>query len=215
MKNLFESLWEKYEKKIEAINKAPDKNPKDYLIEDGIDINHTSEYFCNDHKRVLFILKESNESNVDNHGRKRKSIFACGGWFDSYDTNRKDNKVITKMIKMYHYIQNPTVSTCVQTYNSSDRYKFAFININKHGNGKITSSCKSIKKALSDDADLLKEQIEILNPNVIVLGVKALEEDFREKIYKKLSDPHLSLIVTCHFSVLKYDDFEQEYKNSI
>lgn len=209
--NSISEIWSKYKKRIDGINKnRATGEDNDYLIEDGIDSRKAEEYFSTDHKKVLFILKESNEESVDKSNRHNKSIFADGGWFESYGTRRDDKKALTKMIKMYHYIQNSSVSTQVQPVTAADIYKFAFININKHGNGQYSSNNEKIKTVLDNDKDLLKYQIEILQPDVIVFGVKALEKDFRELIYNELATPKPQLIVTCHFSVLKYEDFEEQ-----
>ena len=204
MNNYFKEIseiWDEYAKRI--------KEP-DYLIEDGIDIRKAEEYFNTDHNKVLFVLKESNEESVDKNDRKPKSIFADGGWFESYEAKRDDKKMITKMIKMYHYIQNQSVATKSQPVSAADRYRFAFININKHGNGKYTSETKKIEEALEKDAELLKRQIKALQPDVIVWGLKALEDKFKKLVYSDNEISKAKLIVTCHFSVLKYEDFEKE-----
>ena len=67
-KGLFENLWIKYEEK------KIDKDKDEYLIEDGLDVDRADQYFEQKIK-VLFVLKESNESNVPKKERTRKSIY--------------------------------------------------------------------------------------------------------------------------------------------
>ena len=196
-------LWERYFKKM---------NDKDYLIKDGIDPDRAEQYFSQKTK-VLFVLKESNEEGVSSKDRKieSKSIYDENGWFTTY---RRDRAMITKMIKMYCYIcdikegiDTPTKS---KTVNAQDRYSFAFININKHGNGGEKCNFDELKKHFEKDAGLLSEQINLLNPDVIVFGVKDLKALFDKKI--KLNNEQVKTIVTPHFKRMGYAVFEDEVR---
>ena len=53
-------------------------------------------------------------------------------------------------------LTNSSVSTQVQPVTAADIYKFAFININKNGNGQYSSNNEKIKTALNNDKDLQK-----------------------------------------------------------
>ena len=71
--NSISEIWSKYKKRIDGINKnRATGEDNDYLIEDGIDSRKAEEYFSTDHKKVLFILKESNEESVDKSNRHNK-----------------------------------------------------------------------------------------------------------------------------------------------
>lgn len=196
-------LWEIYFKKM---------NDKDYLIKDGIDPDKAEQYFSQKTK-VLFVLKESNEEGVSSKDRKieSKSIYDENGWFTTY---RRDRAMITKMMKMYRYIcdikegiDTPTKS---KTVNAQDRYSFAFININKHGNGQKECDFEKLQDHFEEDAGLLTKQINLLNPDVIVFGVKDLKALFDEKI--KLNNEQVKIIVTPHFKRMGYAVFEDEVR---
>ena len=200
---LFENLWIKYEEdKI-------DKNKDEYLIEDGLDVDRADQYFEQKIK-VLFVLKESNESNVPKKERTRKSIYKGNGWFANYGSDRA---MITKMIKMYGFIQNfsPKNPGTVkeQSVKAESRYNFAFMNLNKHGNGKV--SCDTnLKSIIEKDAALLIKQIKLLNPDIIVFGVKNHFEDFKECVLDSMRFDTKKVICTCHFSRINYKDFENK-----
>ena len=199
---LFEELWKRY------VNEKIDENEGEYLIEDGLDPDNANLYFEQNIK-VLFILKESNELGVPREERKRKSIYKENGWFANFGYDRA---MITKMIKMYGFIQNfsPENSGTVkeQSVKAESRYNFAFVNLNKHGNGK--ASCDTdLKSIIEKDADLLIKQIELLKPDIIVLGVKKHFKDFEENILDKIGF-NIKVICTCHFSRIKYRDFETQ-----
>lgn len=199
---LFEELWKRY------VNEKIDKNEGEYLIEDGLDPDNANLYFEQNIK-VLFILKESNEVGVPREERKRKSIYKENGWFANFGSDRA---MITKMIKMYGFIQNfsPQNPGTVkeQSVKAESRYNFAFVNLNKHGNGK-TSCDTDLKSIIEKDADLLIKQIELLKPDIIVFGVKKHFKDFEEKILDKIGF-NIKVICTCHFSRISYKDFETQ-----
>ena len=199
-----DSLWKRYFKKM---------NDKDYLIKDGIDPDKAEQYFSQKTK-VLFVLKESNEEGVPFEDREveSKSIYDENGWFTCYSGHNR--AMITKMIKMYRYIcdikegiDTPTKS---KTVKAQERYSFAFININKHGNGGYICDSEKLKEFLKNDADLLSEQINLLNPDVIVFGVKDLEALFAKKI--KLDNEQIKIIPTPHFKRMGYAVFEDEVR---
>lgn len=199
---LFVELWNSYEE--EKIDKSNDE----YLIEDGLDPDNANLYFEQKIK-VLFVLKESNEAGVPREERKRKSIYKENGWFANFGYDRA---MITKMIKMYGFIQNfsPENPGTVkeQSVKAESRYNFAFMNLNKHGNGKV--SCDTdLKSIIEKDAELLKKQIELLKPDIIVFGVKKHSKDFEENILDKIGF-NIKVIYTCHFSRMKYKDFENQ-----
>ncbi len=198
-KNLNE-FWNEYEEK--RIKKP------EYLIEDGLDADRADQYFEQKIK-VMFVLKESNEESVPREERKRKSIYKENGWFANFGSDRA---MITKMIKMYGFIQNfsPKNPGTVkqQSVKAESRYNFAFVNLNKHGNGK--ASCDTdLKSIIEKDADLLIKQIELLKPDIIVFGVKKHFKDFEENILDKIGF-NIKVICTCHFSRISYKDFETQ-----
>lgn len=198
-KNLNE-FWNEYEEK--RIKKS------EYLIEDGLDTDRADQYFEQKIK-VMFVLKESNEESVPREERKRKSIYKENGWFANFGSDRA---MITKMIKMYGFIQNfsPKNPGTVkqQSVKAESRYNFAFVNLNKHGNGKV--SCDTdLKSIIEKDADLLIKQIELLKPDIIVFGVKKHFKDFEENILNKIGF-NIKVICTCHFSRISYKDFETQ-----
>lgn len=201
---LFEELWKKY------LNEKIDENEGEYLIEDGLDPDNANLYFEQKIK-VLFVLKESNEVGVPREERKRKSIYKENGWFANFGSDRA---MITKMIKMYGFIQNfshenpRTVKE--QSVNAESRYNFAFMNLNKHGNGEASCDDKALKLKIKNDADLLKKQIKLLKPDIIVFGVKNHFEDFKEHILNPIGFNADKVICTCHFSRIKYKDFETQ-----
>lgn len=199
---LFGELWNRYEE--EKIDTSKDE----YLIEDGLDTDRINLYFEQKIK-VLFVLKESNEVGVPREERKRKSIYKGNGWFANFGSDRA---MITKMIKMHGFIQNfnPENPGTVkeQSVKAESRYNFAFMNLNKHGNGKV--SCDTdLKSIIEKDAELLKKQIELLKPDIIVFGVKKHSKDFEENILDKIGF-NIKVIYTCHFSRMKYKDFENQ-----
>lgn len=207
-KGLFENLWIKYEEK------KIDKDKDEYLIEDGLDVDRADQYFEQKIK-VLFVLKESNESNVPKKERTRKSIYKGNGWFANYCSDRS---MITKMIKMYGFIKNfnsenpGTVKE--QSVNAESRYNFAFMNLNKHGNG--NASCDTdLNLVIKNDADLLIKQIKLLNPDIIVFGVKKHFEIFKEHILNPIGFNANKVICTCHFSRMKYKDFEKKVATAL
>lgn len=206
-----DSLWIDYSEQMS-------KDNGDYLIKDGIDPDRAEQYFSQKTK-VLFVLKESNEEGVSYEGRKieSKSIFDENGWFTTY---RRDRAMITKMIKMYRFIcafkeGKKDASVKEQMVDEIDRYSFAFININKHGNGKRYCEEKKIKDCIDKDADLLIRQIDILDPDVIVLGAKAHAEKFKTDVFDKLNNKAVKLIVTPHFKRMGYAVFENEVKKKL
>lgn len=207
--DLFEDLWNRYEEK------KIDKSNGEYLIEDGLDPDNANLYF-EQKLKVLFVLKESNEVGVPREERKRKSIYKENGWFANFGSDRA---MITKMIKMYGFIQNfnfenpGTVKE--QSVKAESRYNFAFMNLNKHGNGKAKCDDKTLKDKIEDDADLLKEQIELLKPDIIVFGVKKHYEDFEEYVLDPIGFNFNKVICTCHFSRMKYKDFENKAAEAI
>lgn len=200
---LFGELWNRYEE--EKIDTSKDE----YLIEDGLDTDRINLYFEQKIK-VLFVLKESNEVGVPREERKRKSIYKENGWFANFGSDRA---MITKMIKMHGFIQNfnpenPGTVT-EQSVKAESRYNFAFMNLNKHGNGKV--SCDTdLKSVIKSDADLLIKQIEILKPDIIVFGVKNNFKDFEEHVLNPMRFNTNKVICTCHFSRISYKDFETQ-----
>lgn len=199
-------IWNKYLGKM-------NREKGDYLIQDGIDTEKAQQYFSQAVK-VLFVLKESNEKGVPENERKDKSIFDNNGWFTNYGSG--DRAMITKMIKMYRFIcdiekgiDSPTVSKKAE---AEDRYNFAFININKHGNGEQTANEKKIKNCINNDGKLLADQINLLNPDVIVFGVKAHEKEFKTDVIDKLNNKDVKLIVTPYFKRMGYAVFEEEVR---
>lgn len=200
---LFEELWKRY------VNEKIDKNEGEYLIEDGLDPDNANLYFEQKIK-VMFVLKESNEENVPREERKRKSIYKENGWFANFGSDRA---MITKMIKMYGFIQNfsPKNPGTVkeQSVKAESRYNFAFMNLNKHGNGKV--SCDTnLKSIIEKDAALLIKQIELLKPDIIVFGVKKHFKDFEEHVLNPMRFNTNKVICTCHFSRISYKDFETQ-----
>lgn len=199
-------IWEDYLKRMSREN-------GDYLIQDGIDPDKTHQYFSQAVK-VLFVLKESNEKGVPKNERKDKSIFDNNGWFTRYGSG--DRAMITKMIKMYRFICDIEKGIDTQTGSkkaeAEDRYNFAFININKHGNGEQTANEKKIKNCINTEGNLLADQINLLNPDVIVFGVKAHEKEFKTDVIDKLNNKGVKLIVTPHFKRMGYAVFEEEVR---
>ena len=134
---LFVELWNRYEE--EKIDTSKDE----YLIEDGLDTDRINLYF-EQKTKVMFVLKESNEVGVPREERKRKSIYKENGWFANFGSDRA---MITKMIKMYGFIQNfsPKNPGTVkeQSVKAESRYNFAFVNLNKHGNGKAATQYRN------------------------------------------------------------------------
>lgn len=205
------SLWDDYLTRINSVE-------GDYLIEDGIDTSKTKQYFNEQKVKVLFVLKESNEEKVPPNKRTHKSIFDKNGWFTNYGSG--DRAMITKMIKMYRFIcafkeGKKDASVKEQMVDEIDRYSFAFININKHGNGKRYCEEKKIKDCIDKDADLLIRQIDILNPDVIVLGAKAHAKKFETDVFDKLNNKAVKLIVSPHFKRMGYAVFENEVKKKL
>ncbi len=187
----------------------------DYIILDGF----ISEKYLRSNTKVLFILKESNESKEDRH---QKDLYSEGGWFYNYyngihSEGKPRDKMITKMIKMNkainYYISNRTIDSEIIKNNFSvdnhDAYDFAFININKRGNGQ--NSCKTDLNEIFDlDREYLLEQISQLNPDIIICGVKCLEEKLNTFLPNSIKK-----IYTFHFSILSYDDFCESIKEKL
>lgn len=199
---------------IEELNSFWDQYEKPYIA-DGIDINHLNEYLSQNVK-VLFVLKETNESKNIERGKQfsvgeHKSLFEESGWFYNYaNGNCSDGKLITKIIRMYKYITSEDSDKNTRDFSAlpEDVYSFAFININKHGNGGERTDLSKLKEIFNKDKDKLKLQIEILNPDVIVSGVKGID-------IKSIVSSDVIFIQTRHFSRMGYNEFEEECKNKL
>lgn len=209
-------IWNEYEKRLAAT---------EYLIKDGIKEEKRKQY--EDNGKVLFILKESNEAQVDDCDKKSKSLFDSDVWFGLYKRDgrgKSNDKMITKMIKMHKYIMRVRdakkdekhLIKCENTDNiqHEDVYNFAFININKRGHGGNKVTDKKIKKCLYQDADLLREQVKYLEPEVIVIGGKNISDSFEEEIINKVKFEKQPIVIkTSHFSRMGYDAFEDACKS--
>lgn len=206
-------IWEEYEKRLETT---------EYLIRDGIKEDKLEQYVKNG--KVLFVLKESNESQVEDCDKKTKSLFDSDVWFGLYKRDGREisnDKMITKMIKMHKFIarvrsakkDEKDLVKCgeAEILQHEDVYNFAFININKRGHGENSVTDKKIKKCLYQDADLLREQIKYLEPEVIVIGGKGISASFEEEIINKVKFEKQPIVIkTSHFSRMGYGELEKE-----
>ena len=230
-----EQFWDVYEQYIK--DNPIGERKGDYLIKDGLDPLHEMQYFeAESGNKVLFILKESDEKDVDSDDKTNRSVFGDGKWFGLYKEERtKENKkssrndnMLTKMIRMYKYIieanirkENDSLKDdkskedyirAIQT-NKEDVYKFAFINVNKRGNGTDKSNDADIKKIVRKDAPLLRKQVEYLNPDVIVIGGKPIAQNVEDEIIKKASLRKKPIVLHVkHFSRMGYGEFITECK---
>lgn len=198
-------LFNNWAKKMEGNN---------YLIEDGI---IDEEEYKRQTLRVLYVLKESYESE-DENGHIRKSILADDGWIGKYLNNNlgknSDGKMLTKLTKMQYMIEHPDEDLDkikVMKIDKNILRHIAFININKHGNGK--RKCNTdLKQIIDQDCELLQEQIKIINPNVVIFGCNKLLHYFMQKTN---FDKKIIFIETYHFSVLGYENFHNSIKHNL
>jgi len=208
-----QKIWDEYEKRLITT---------EYLIRDGIRDDKKDQY--KENGKVLFVLKESNESQVKDCDKKSKSLFDSDGWFGLYKRDGRgisNDKMLTKMIKMHKYIarvrsakkDEKCLVECgdAEVLRHEDVFNFAFININKRGHGGNSVADKKIKKCLYQDADLLREQIKYLEPEVIVVGGKGISASFEEEIINKVKLKKQPIVIkTSHFSRVGYDAFKKD-----
>lgn len=199
-KEMMEEFWKEYEEHIKnnPLKKVEGEiDTGDYLIKDGIALDKIEKYTNPESNkiRVLFVLKESNESKTED--KKSKSIFDEDGWFGTYHKSRK--KMITMMIKMYKYIVKDS-----SPIDSEDIYKFAFINISKRGNGgKVCST--NLEEVIEKDKTILRKQIEILQPEVVVIGGKGISMMVEKEFIRKANLRKQPLVIHLqHFSRMGY-----------
>lgn len=203
-----EDFWERYEKHIKKCDVSS------YLIMDGVSLEKMDVYF-DQHRipKILFVFKESNESDAKD--RKCKSIYQKDGWFGSYKNSRRDKRGITKMIKWYQCVldiaercrnQKELDEIDIKKYQVDPEtiYKFSFINMSKRGHGKKKSEDKRIIEIIEQDKELLREEIKILDPDVIVIGGKNVSRQFEDKV---ISGMNKKTIHIAHFSApVGYND---------
>lgn len=143
-----------------------DNIEKDSFNKDGF-INQSK--YENSKVKVLFILKESNiEKYKDKAGRptEREQI----SWYHNYLTNGKTNppKQHIKMGMMACYINTGIAKKYNEQEIKNALEGSSFINLNKRGGGKKTDNKKFINY-VEKYSKFIKKQIELINPDIIVI----------------------------------------------
>ena len=205
-----ETFWQEYEEHIKTTSGG-----QGYLIEDGIDKDKIKEYESQELK-VLFVFKESNESTTDK--KRHKSLFDPEEWFGSYAHNRSDKSGITKCVKMFKFILAKSSDQNVEIkdikVDAEDIHKFAYMNISKRGHGEKESDDDYIKSIIKKDAKLLRRQVEMLEPHVIVVGGTNISDFFVSEIIKKSALVDVKVIQIEHFTYLGYESEKNAVKKS-
>lgn len=192
-----EQFWNNYNKHIE--NNPLRKN--DYLIKDG----YISDNYKLSKTKVLFILKESNESK-----KGEKDSNSVYEWFESHYNGKKTDKMITKMSKINKFINNyPSYDFKSINVSNKEAYDFSFINISKRGNGEKNCST-DLNKVLELDGEFIARQIKFINPDIIICGVKSVETKLNFLLTDKKIFDHTKIIYTNHFSIVPYKDISDK-----
>lgn len=203
-------FWKRYEERI-------DKENGEYLIIDGVNPDWYDTYKSQDPK-VLFIL--TGGSAPDSSEVERMNIFHKDGWFGSYAKGDKsDGNAITMMLAMNYALKNIDKVTADDMKANKENIdaaeeikKIAFMHVNKHGSSNLSVE-ESYLKYLEEDADLLAEQIDIIQPDIIVLGNRDASQIFNKNVLGKLSINIPRLIETEPFSLgFSYEEFLDEAK---
>lgn len=119
--------------------------------------------------KILWILKESNSEE-----KKSWSFIDC---FSNSNWLLKHNNLasIRRVIYVSHGILDPNITTWKDMPWSTESIchesvkKIAYINIKKHPGGN-TANDNIIRQAAISNYSLLKKQIEIYKPNIVILG---------------------------------------------
>lgn len=111
--------------------------------------------------KILFILKEAHVENYHHYGEqdltnnfKGRLGTNLARWRYLLIEAKKNNANI-------EYPENPDITELTD---------IAIINVKKKNEGKTTSNPADIRKYTQDDKDFLREEIELINPDIILCG---------------------------------------------
>ncbi len=182
-----------------------DSGRKDYLIRDGI---ISPKKYDIQKMKVLFVLKETNETGAI---CRNKSLLTEGGWIYRYLNNEIEDKLLTKITKLYQIIKSP-FDIDLKDKNKRILENVAFININKRGHGEKKSKT-NLKDVIKFDRELLFKQIELINPDIVIFGCNRLMGFFLDSNRKKFAvinfakSKNIKFLETWHFSRISYKSF--------
>jgi len=169
------------QKRLEELNKKW-KTKRDYksFTNDGV-LNYQTWEFQN--PKVLFLLKESADGFIEIVGKEhdiRKGNGPHFWWNICYWKYLITNIYLKKNIDFISKLELPEV-VC----NNYLLDSIAYVNIKKNNEGLTKSNRGDILKYAKQDQDLLKEQIDIICPNVIFCSSDTFEA------YRHIYGPNL------------------------
>jgi hypothetical protein len=138
-------------------NKYSDK----IFIEDGIIDFPTWEKQEN---KILILLKEAYQIDGKSEFKLTKNLFDNGRYHNIWHTVARMIKAVE--LTKAHYL--PCLEE-VENYDNDILRKIAVINIKK-ADGRNGSEYEELMAVAENDKDLLKSQIEIINPTIIICG---------------------------------------------
>lgn len=154
------ALLEKWRRRHEA------KGYTDFIY-DGI-INPNIDEWFNQKERVLFILKEG--YNKEKPGHPTSLVKALR------DPKQRVSRIWKNVCRWYYCLTQitsqdiPSFEECMYSAdNCTNVERCAIINIKK-SDGKSESDSDNLKAFVKDDNDLIKQQIELINPTIIICG---------------------------------------------
>ena len=117
--------------------------------------------------RILWILKEVNDfpGDLRNLLNNQEELYKYSNWKATYGLVAKVSYGIFNQLEWGEWVEN------VDKLVKEDRIlqKIAVINVNKCGGGSASDS-KALFEAAEKFHDIIVKQIELLDPNVVILG---------------------------------------------
>lgn len=150
------------------------KSRKLLFCEDGI---LSEDDYDNANMKVLFALKDVNNPHVNNVGENEKSIDNQNIDMRRVfrETSEREEKTWAPVFKW--------LSMLLCNISSPEKY-FAFINIKKdEGQGSIALS--TLQQYAKRDSDLIKKQIEIISPDVVICCGRDVFTCLHDVVYAK------------------------------
>jgi len=143
-------IWQKWEEWYSSLG----INPKD-ICHDGI-VNENKDIYANLQQRVLFVLRDTNDAR----GNDLLDLLRTGPRYQTWHTIARWAAGILN--KFPHYSQIDKLDVMSETLKN-----VAVINLKKKA-GRSSADLNEINLFAFQDRQLLRKQIECINPNIIV-----------------------------------------------
>lgn len=195
-----EEIWERT--KGSAVNITKDHFRRDGIIDD--------EVYRKEKVKILFI---SSEANDDKYSAKNESTPSTVEDYRRYHASRHDDwkgKMRERLCEIYKVLSHTERNSLA---NPDAALHFAVMDVNKRGGGALIGKDNHIETYCKQYASFIREEIEIINPDVVgIIGANLFNMDLHGKYlgavkeagrsYFKLNNkevPILSLWQTSYF----------------